>query len=229
MPTRVFLVRHGATTLTAEDRFAGSIEVPLSDDGRQQAELLATRLASEPITAVYASSLGRTMETARIVAKPHACEIRQEPDLREISHGHWEGRGRDEVEKDCREEYERWDADPFNFAPLDGETGLSVTARSLPAILRIVESHRDEQILVVSHKATIRLILSALLGFDPRTYRDRLDQNPAALNILDFRDLSHARLTLFNDTSHYSPSPAGIPRIPAHRLSRWWDPPDAKS
>ena len=70
-----------------------------------------------------------------------------------------------------------------------------------------------DNVLVVSHKATIRLLLSSLLGFDPRRYRDNLDQSPAALNIVDFRDPTRARLTLFNDTSHYA---AWRPRHPRH-------------
>ena len=73
--------------------------------------------------------------------------------------------------------------------------------------------------LVVSHKATMRLVLSSLLGFDPRGYRDRLDQSPACLNVVDFRDPVRARLMLFNDTSHYSTRP----RTAARNLSRWWD------
>ena len=89
MTTRVFLVRHGATILTAEDRFAGDTDVPLSDEGREQAKRLAARLQSEPVRAVYASPLGRTMETARILAAPHALEIRARPEIREISHGRW--------------------------------------------------------------------------------------------------------------------------------------------
>ena len=83
----------------------------------------------------------------------------------------------------------------------------------------IVETHRDGQFAVISHKATIRLLLCSLLAFDPRRYRDRLDQSPAALNVLDFQDLDHARLTLFNDVSHYMPTP----EIPKKRLSRAWD------
>ena len=68
--TRVFLVRHGATVLTAEDRFAGSVDVPLSDEGREQARRLALRLRTQGIVAVYASPLGRTLETAQILAAP---------------------------------------------------------------------------------------------------------------------------------------------------------------
>lgn len=89
MNTRIFLIRHGATILTAEDRFAGSINVPLSDQGREQARRLSIRLANENLTAVYASPLDRTMETARILAQPHGLEVQPRDGLREISHGHW--------------------------------------------------------------------------------------------------------------------------------------------
>src|SRR5437764_3927422 len=95
--TRVFLVRHGATVLTAEDRFAGATDVPLSDEGREQARRLALRLSGEKIAAVYASPLGRTVETAGIVIAPHKLEVQTRDGLREISHGHWEQMTRREV------------------------------------------------------------------------------------------------------------------------------------
>ena len=69
MHSRVFLVRHGATVLTAEDRFAGATDVELSDEGRGQVRRLGDRLAKEKIAAIYASPLGRTVETAEILAK----------------------------------------------------------------------------------------------------------------------------------------------------------------
>jgi bisphosphoglycerate-dependent phosphoglycerate mutase len=70
-----FLIRHGATVLTAEDRFAGSTDVELSDEGREQARQLAERLRREKMIAIYASPLGRTIETARIIAQPHDLEV----------------------------------------------------------------------------------------------------------------------------------------------------------
>jgi probable phosphoglycerate mutase len=218
--TRIFLVRHGATELTAEDRFAGATDVLLSDAGREQARLLGIRLAGEPIVAVYASPMRRTMVTAELAAEPHGLRVSPLDGLREISHGRWEGKSRGEVEREFPEEYTRYEHDPYSFAPAGGETGLAVTARALPALLEIVQRHCDAEVLVVSHKATIRLLLSSLLGFDPRKYRDRLDQSPAALNILDFKDAAHARLTLFNDTSHYD---RPVPEIPKKRLSKVWD------
>ena len=223
MITRVFLVRHGATVLTAEDRFAGSTDVPLSDAGREQARRLAVRLRPQRITAVYTSPLGRTVETAQILAGPFGLEVQTRPALREISHGHWEQLTRAEVAQKFPEEAAEWEKDPFTFAPRGGESGLAVTARALPALLEIVRQNPGEKVLVVSHKATIRLLISLLLGFDPRRYRDNLDQSPAALNIVDFKDPTRARLTLFNDTSHYAEAGLAIPDVPAQRLSTWWD------
>jgi broad specificity phosphatase PhoE len=221
--TRVFLVRHGATVLTAEDRFAGATDVPLSDEGREQVQRLALRLSAESLAGVYASPMGRTVETARILAAPHRLEVHSREGLREISHGHWEQMTRAEVERQFPEEAASWDKDPYTFAPAGGESGLAVTARALPVLIELVRAHPGEKIMVVSHKATIRLLLSSLLGFDPRRYRDNLDQNPAALNIVDFKDPVRARLTLFNDTSHYAAAGLAIPAIPTARLSTWWD------
>lgn len=220
MNTRLFLIRHGATVLTAEDRFAGATNVQLSDEGRYQTTRLAERLGREKICAIYASPLDRTMETARILAAPHGLEVLPRSGLKEISHGRWEQLTRAEVEAQFPEEAAAWEEDPFTFAPQGGESGLEVTARSLPVLMDIVRQHPGETVAVVSHKATIRLLLSSLLGFDPRRYRDNLDQNPAALNIVDFKSPVRSRLTLFNDTSHYDQDT--IPAVPSGRLSKWW-------
>lgn len=220
--TRIFLIRHGATTLSAEDRFAGATDVPLSDEGRQQARRLADRLKEVAVAAVYASPLGRTMETARILAAPHRLEVQSRDGLREISHGHWEQLTRQEVEQKFPAEAAAWDEDPFTFSPMGGESGLAVTARALPALIEIVRRHEGSPVIVVSHKATIRLLLSSLLGFDPRRYRDNLDQDPAALNIVDFKGAVRARLMLFNDTSHYSESGLALPAPADACLSKWW-------
>jgi broad specificity phosphatase PhoE len=219
--TRLYLVRHGATQLTAEDRFSGAIGVELSEEGRWQATRLGERLQEESISAVYCSPLSRAVETGRIAAGALKLEPVVRDGLREISHGRWEGLTRSEVESRFGDEYAAWEEDPFTFAPAGGESGVAVLARALPVLRAIVTEHPGQRVLVVSHKATLRLVLSSLLGFDARGYRDRLDQAPACLNVVDFRDPVRARLMLFNDTSHY----AARPRVPDHNLSKWWDAP----
>src|SRR5512135_1178304 len=219
MSTRIYLIRHGATILSAEDRFAGATDIDLSDEGRAQARALALRLADDRLTAVYCSPLKRTIETATIIATPHRLTPIPREGLREINHGRWESLKRNEVEAQFPAEYAAWEEDPFIYAPQDGESGLSVMARAMPVIREVVLNHVGENVAVVSHKATIRLIISSLLGFDPRGYRDRLDQAPACLNVLDFKDPVRARLMVFNDVSHYVDQPGRS----SARLSKWWD------
>jgi len=217
--TRVFLARHGATQLTAEGRFSGSVGVDLSEEGRWQAAQLGERLRREQLSAAYASPMSRAAETARICAESCGLVPETRDGLREISHGHWEGLTRAEVEARFPDEYAAWEEDPFTYAPAGGESGVAVLARALPALREIVTTHAGGRVLVVSHKATIRLLLSSLLGIDARGYRDRLDQAPACLNVLDFRDPVRVRLIGFNDTNHYTTQA----RVPHESLSKWWD------
>jgi broad specificity phosphatase PhoE len=201
--TRVFLVRHGATPLTADDRFAGSSDVPLGPEGRVQVGRLAERLMAAPITAIYSSPLLRTVATATIVGSSHDLTPILEAGLREIDHGHWEGLRRADVQQMYPEEYAAWERDPLNVAPEGGETGQQVLARALPVMNDVILRHAGQSVLVVAHKATNRLLIARWLGFDLRTYRDRIEQLPACLNLLDFKSPDEARLVLLNDVSHY--------------------------
>ena len=207
--TRLYLARHGATTSSAEDRFAGTLDVELSDEGKRQADALGRRLAGQPLAAVYASPLKRTLDTAARATASQRLEVQPRDGLREISYGHWEGLTRDEVASRHADEYRQWTSDPFTLAPVRGESGVAVMARGLPIIREVLERHEGSVVLVVSHKATIRLILCAVLGIDPRGYRDRFEQAPGCLNAVDFADPVRARLMLYNDTSHYAGLPSG--------------------
>ena len=216
--TRVDLVRHGATQLSAEDRFAGATGVELSDEGREQAVRLGDRLSDDDIRAVYCSPMSRTVETARIVAGRCGLDLRLSDGLREIHHGHWEGLTRGDVESRFPR-IRRLAAGSVHVRTSRWRVGCIGARACAAGTARHRRAAPGETVLVVSHKATIRLLLSSLLGFDPRGYRDRLDQAPACLNVLEFRDAVRARLMLFNDTSHY----ADRPRTPARNLSKWWD------
>jgi broad specificity phosphatase PhoE len=202
MKTRVLLVRHGSTVFSAEDRFAGSSDVDLSDEGRALARQLCDRLANVKIDAVYCSDMKRTRDTAAIIAAPHRLTAVAMPALREIDHGNWEGMVHHDVEKKFAAEYQVWSADPFASAPPGGESGLGVLSRALPALRKIVGDHPNQTVLAVSHKATNRLLLCSLLGIDPRFYRDRLAQDLTCLNVIDFTDPSNGKVVLLNDTSH---------------------------
>jgi probable phosphoglycerate mutase len=201
-PTRLLLARHGGTTSSDAGLFAGSSDVELSDLGRAQAARLAQRLAGEPIDAAYCSDMRRTIATAAAVCAPHDLTPVADAAFRELDHGHWEGLRHDDVERRFADEYRRWSDDPFTYAPPGGQAGVAVLARALPALTALVASHSGRTVLVVSHTATNRLLVCALLGIDPRRYRDRLAQDLACLNELEFRGPTNARLLRLNDTSH---------------------------
>jgi broad specificity phosphatase PhoE len=202
--TRVLLIRHGATTSTADDRFAGSSNVELSDAGRQEAARLSRRLSSARIDACFSSDMQRAIDTASIVVAPHNLAPVTLKELREIDHGHWEGMVHKDVEKKYAQEYAAWSADPLTIAPPGGETGISVLARALPAMRKIVTDHSGRTILIASHKATNRLLIAYYLGMDLRRYRDRLGQDVACLNILNFSSPTEAKVMTLNDTAHYA-------------------------
>src|SRR5688572_17208885 len=203
--TTLLLVRHGGTT-AGPDHFAGSTDVPLAPEGRRQAEALAERLAAVHLDAIYSSDLRRAIQTAEaIVSRQHpGATSRPLRELREIAHGHWENLAIEDVKGRFPEEYTAYEADPLIYAPRGGETGLSVLTRALSAVHDLVAQHDGQRILIVSHKATLRLVLCGLLGIDPRRYRDRLRQDLSCVNIVDFRGPEDAQLVLLNDTSHYA-------------------------
>lgn len=204
MPTRVLLVRHGGTVWSSDDKFAGSSDIDLSDEGRAQARALGRRLADVRIDAAYCSPMRRAIETATLALGERPMKPTTVPGLKEIDHGIWEGRVHAEVEREFADQYAAWDADPFMAPPPGGESGLSVLARALPALRQIVVDHPDQTVLVVSHKATNRLLLCSLMGIDERFYRDKVTQDLACLNVLTFKAPSVARVVLLNDTSHYA-------------------------
>jgi probable phosphoglycerate mutase len=145
----------------------------------------------------------RAIDTARFALGDHKIVAQQRDGLREVDHGHWEGLLHHEVEKKFPEEYASWDADPFTAAPPGGETGLQVLTRALPALRQIVIEQPGKRVLVVSHKATNRILLASLLGMDMRAYRDAIQQDLACLNVLEFSAPWKARVDRMNDISHY--------------------------
>jgi probable phosphoglycerate mutase len=209
MATRILLVRHGGTIWSSDERFAGSSDIDLSDEGREQARALAKRLAEVPVHAAYCSPMKRAIETATLAlgARAGSMELRRVAGLKEIDHGPWEGKRHKEVEEKYAAEYAAWDADPFMAPPPGGESGLSVLARALPALRQIVVENPQRTVLVVSHKATNRLLLCSLMGIDERLYRDKVTQDLACLNVLLFKAPSVARVVVMNDTSHYQGFP----------------------
>jgi len=203
MKTTVFLVRHGETQWTVEDRFNGHTDMSLTDYGRSQAKHLALRLGEESIIAAYCSPLRRCVETATLVAEPHIITPIIRDGLVELDYGAWDGMPRQEIAVQYPDEWTAWVKDPAVVAPPQGETGYAALTRSVAVLREIVVQHVGQAILVVAHKAINRLLLCEILGIPPRNYRSRIEQFACALNCIEWHN-DEPLVTLVNDTSHYS-------------------------
>jgi broad specificity phosphatase PhoE len=203
----LYLARHAQTASSAVDSFNGQRELPLTAHGRAQAQLLGQRLSAVRFDAVYRSPLGRTLETAALVAPGLVASIL--PGLIEIDYGSWEGLSPAEARASDPARYDAWVADPSLIGPPGGETAAQVAARALAALEEIrARSAAGAVVLAVSHKATLRVLGAALTGAPIASYRTRWPQDECALNLVELREGKDPFIRVWNDTSHLGPDPA---------------------
>lgn len=184
---RLLAVRHGATEWSQARRFAGSRDVPLTAQGRLQAEAVAQALAGMATAVVYTSPLERARTSAEVIAKPHRLEPVIEPSVREMSFGAWEGLSRDELAVRFPAEAAAWATTPHLITPSDGEPLTAVDARVRAALAGIVDRHRGETVILVSHAIVTRLIVLAALGLGPERLWS-VDASPAGITEIEYQD-----------------------------------------
>jgi broad specificity phosphatase PhoE len=208
----LYLARHAQTASSAVDSFNGRGELPLTERGREQARKLGERLSAVRFAAVVRSPLGRTRETAELVAPgvPHV--VMEE--LTEIDYGAWEGLTPAEARARDSQLYDAWLADPATVAPPGGETAAQVVTRALAALRRIEKAFEavGKPVLGVSHKATLRILGASLTDAPIRLYRRRWPQDECALNLVELRTDKEPFLRLWNDTAHLGPDPGATTR-----------------
>ena len=180
------MLRHGDTLQSAEGFFCGDLNPPLADSGVEQAKRVAERLKGFEITSMYVSPKLRARMTAEPIAMALGLEATFHEGLREIGYGSWEGRQEKDIKASEPDAYAAWTADPALASPPGGESAFAIAARALPVILEIRASHPTGNVLIVSHKATIRVITCALLGMPLGRFRDRVACPTASLTTFEF-------------------------------------------
>jgi alpha-ribazole phosphatase len=198
--TQLMLIRHGETEWNRDRRIQGHTDIGLSERGREQASLLAERLAREPIRAIYSSDLARAYETAVPLAERLQLPVQTTPLLREVGFGAWEGLTISEVEAQWPEEYAAWRQDSVSHRPPNGEQIVELQERAMAVVAEIVAAHPGELVAVVGHGGSVKAIVCGLMGFPLSVWR-RLRADNAAISRLVFAPLGPT-LTLYNDTSH---------------------------
>jgi len=195
------LVRHGETLQAAQGCFAGEIDPPLTGEGRRQADAVAGVASGLGLEALYVSPKLRARMTAEPIER--ACTLQPIIDdgLREIAYGSWEGRNESEVEKTEPQAFTSWMRDPALFSPPGGESAFSVAARALPVLVRARREHASGHVMFVSHKATIRILVCALLDVPIARFRERFACPPASLTTFEL-DARGAMLVRLGDVSY---------------------------
>jgi broad specificity phosphatase PhoE len=194
-------VRHGDTEASGDGVFCGDLDAPLTPSGLAQAEkvgVLAVKLHPE---ALYVSPKRRALQTASPASRLLGLEATVDEGLREIAYGTWEGRKEVEIHETEKEAYEAWVQDPALHPPPGGEGGFAIAARAMAALERIQAAHAKGVVLVVSHKATIRVMTCALLGLHIGRFRDRVACPTASLTSFEFGSRG-AMLVRIGDTNH---------------------------
>ena len=184
--TQLLLVRHGTTDANVRVPYilqGSSIDLPLNDNGRRQAEQVAEFLASFPVKHVYSSPLIRAKETARSIAERHRLHVTQISEITECHVGRWEGKDWDTIAREDPEAYRLFHEDPATHPYLGGESYTDVLHRSLPAFERLLQQHLGETIVVVAHNIVNRAFTSHLLGLELRKAKS-LAQDNCCVNVI---------------------------------------------
>lgn len=211
MSLTVYFLRHGQTALSREDSFCGSgLDPELTPEGLEMADAFAAAYHSKPWRAIYSSNLRRGIATAKPVCDASGMAMQVRNGVNEIAYGQWEGQTKASVEREYHDDYLSWLADPAGHAPTGGELAFTVATRSLRVIDEIKQQFRDGNVLVVSHKATIRIILCSLLGIDIGRFRYRLACPVGSISVVEFSS-DGPLLRSLADRSHLSESLRSLP------------------
>lgn len=168
------------------------------------AEDFAKAYGSHAFKSVFVSPMQRARHTANPLCKSLGLEMQLRPGLCEVSFGEWEGKTTDEVKREFAHDFLRWTNDAGWNRPTGGERGIDVARRALSVLDEIQACQHDGDVLIVSHKATIRILICALLGIDIGGYRDRIGIPVCSLSIIQFNDHG-PRLDRLGDRSHLRP------------------------
>lgn len=163
--TKLLLIRHGYSSGNKERRFSGQIDLPLSDEGLHQADLVCDYIQKNyHVDAIYASDLQRAIDTVKPLAAALDLPIQSHRELREINEGNWQGVLMTEVQEKYPEEFAFYKANLGLHQFVDGECYTTMLQRLLPMIDKIVADNMDKTVVIGTHGAVVRGLLSVWQG-----------------------------------------------------------------
>ncbi|MCU0611384.1 MAG: histidine phosphatase family protein [Candidatus Eisenbacteria bacterium] len=204
--TVAYLIRHGESELNRGGVFRGTVDVPLNEHGRLQAEALGRALAKTRLDAVFSSPLARAFDTAHAVALPHRREVCIDKAFGNINLGEWQGKPKAQVARDYPEEWRLWTSNPERLLVPGGESVGEVRERAWRRLAALVTGEcRGQRIAIVTHRTVIKAVLGAVLGLD-RDYFWKFYLDPASYTVVMHSDEAGFYLYQMNVTTVIPPS-----------------------
>jgi len=203
---RIFLVRHGETHWNLTHRFQGRVDVPLTQEGKNQARALALTLKGEPLVAIYSSPLARAVETARFIKEFHpSTPLFEEEAITEMDLGEFDGMEAAHWFSHYQDFLKAWRSNPGCLKIPGGESLQEVQKRAIDALKRITKLHPPgSTLLLCSHNFVNRAILCQALSVPLDRFRE-VQQDIATLNVL-YMQGERLWAELVNDLSHLKKS-----------------------
>lgn len=186
MSLTLYLLRHGQTACSRANLFCGSIDPELTPEGMEMAQEFAAAYRTTAWEAIFGSPMQRTQATAQPLCEAIGKSIELRDGLKEINYGKWEGQTVETVRQDYHDDYIRWLADPAWNPPTGGEAAIAIANRALAIVEEIQQRYPSGNVLIVSHKATIRILLCSLLGIDVGRFRYRLGCPVGSVSVVEF-------------------------------------------
>lgn len=169
MKTRIYIIRHGESHQNAEDLLSGSSDVKLSAAGKRQCLALRDFFNNIPVESVFSSRLSRAKESARLIFPNHDAIVLQF--MREINYGTYEGYRRDLYKNNEDEIIRQWTEAPSGLVFPEGDSIQEHAKNTLIGFKELAIAHKGRTIACVSHRTTIRLLVSSILGLDLNYFR----------------------------------------------------------
>ena len=194
---KIYLIRHGETESNRKGIFRGRLDIPLSQNGREQAVDLKRYFENIPVDVVYTSPLQRAVETAETVFPGHTPV--KEKWLNNLDLGEWSGMEKSLVKERFPQMWEDWVKRPESIRFPGGERLLDVLKRA-SLFFEKVAFGEAETAAAVSHRSVLKVLIAFCMGMEKNYYwRFHLDNASVSLLILDRKRFTLVKL---NDTHH---------------------------
>ena len=162
--TVIHMIRHGESEANKRDAYLGHYDLPLTEQGRKQAEMAADFVETLGADVIYASDLSRARHTAFATAERLGLPVKAAPQMREMYMGQWEDMIFDRVRTEYEEMFSIWANDIKNGITPGGEMVKELEQRVLAAMTKIAEANPGKRVMVFSHGTPIRAMAAHGMG-----------------------------------------------------------------